>query len=79
MEIDGIPLTITHNQLENTVCKIVNSVNDMQLKHLEACHRITARSATTILKQRNEGEDHEKSQKDYCHQHRSPRSLKNIS
>ena len=55
MEIDGIPRSITQDQLENTVCKIFNSVPNIQCQpeHLEACHRITARSATTIIKFKN--------------------------
>ena len=50
MEIDGIPSSITQDQLENIVCKIFNSVPNIQCQpeHLEACHRITARSTTTL-------------------------------
>ena len=56
MEIDGIPGSITQDPLENTVCKIFNSVPNIQCQpeHLEACHRITARSATTIIKFKKE-------------------------
>ena len=55
IEVDGIPKSVPHTKLEETVCKIFNAVPDLNClpEQIEACHRINAKSQTTILKFKN--------------------------
>ena len=52
LEIDGIPRSVTQIALEDTVIKVLNAVPGIQCDpdNIEACHRITSRSSTTIVK-----------------------------
>ena len=50
-EIDGIPAAISHEDLEGKVITILNSLPDSNFKKedIEACHRISMNSNSTIL------------------------------
>ena len=51
LEISGIPESIDDNQLESTVCSVLNSIGSpVSPDGIQACHRISKKNKNVILK-----------------------------
>ena len=51
LELVGIPTSLSHDSLEDTVLKVFNKIGCQIEKHnVEACHRISSKNDTTIIK-----------------------------
>ena len=54
-EMNGIPASISHDDLEGKVIDILNTnpIYNFKLEDMEACHRISSKNSTTIIRMKN--------------------------